>query len=367
MPAANGDELDKTTRFVDGWQVAWSRIDSWVDGFFGLLPNLIVGAVVFAILLLVAQLTSSTLRSSFRRRERHDLGEMVSSSSFWVITLFGTLIALTIILPTLNPGDLVASLGIGSIAVGFAFKDILQNWLAGLLILLRQPFRRGDQIRVGEIEGTVHRINQRATLIRTYDNRIVVVPNADIYTSSVIVMTAYPTRRLTLDVTVGYDYEVTLVRNLIANALASLDEVEKSPAPQVLCWELGPTSLALRIRWWTRSQRSDEVAGRSRVVQAIKETFQANGIDPTDPQIVLTQHLKMDEAPSASASPTALFPPRSERPAPNPVSRATPPERLVIPPDDPEAEKPREQHCQTPIESKPETRARSGAAVASRD
>lgn len=319
--------MDKTTRFVDGWQVAWSRIDAWIDGFFGLLPNLIVGAVVFALLLLIAQLTSSALRSSFRRRERHDLGEMISSFSFWLITLLGTLIGLTIILPTLNPGDLVASLGIGSIAVGFAFKDILQNWLAGLLILLRQPFRRGDQIRVGEIEGTVHRINQRATLIRTYDNRIVVVPNADIYTSSVVVLTAYPTRRLTLDVTVGYDHEVTLVRKLVADALASLDEVEKTPAPQVLCWELGPTSLALRVRWWTKSQRSDEVAGRSRVVQAIKETFQANGIDPTDPQIVLTQRLKTggQQAPSASTS-EAAPPPAGvsgqARPAHRPVTRA---------------------------------------------
>ncbi|MEZ5818009.1 MAG: mechanosensitive ion channel family protein [Hyphomicrobiaceae bacterium] len=336
--------MDKATRFADGWQVAWSRINGWVDGFFSLLPNLIVGLLVLSIFLLLAFVARGALARSFRNRGREDLGEMLSSFSFWISLLLGTLVALTIILPTLNPGDLVASLGIGSVAIGFAFKDILQNWLAGLLILLRQPFRRGDQIHVGQIEGTVHRINQRATMIRTYDNRIVVVPNADIYTSSITVMTAYAKRRIALDITVGYDHDVDFVSKLVLDTLARLEEVEKSPAPQVICWELGATSLGLKVRWWTRSQRSAEVAGRSRVVQALKEAFQANGIDPTDPQIVLTQQIGPGEQN------------REDRRERVPAIAAMPeePPSLEIPTEDPEAEQPKETIRDMPIESAPD-------------
>ena len=342
-------------RFEEGWQAALARVQGWVDGFFVLLPNLIVGSVIFVLFVILAFWTRRRIARSFRSHGREDLGAMLASFALWSISLLGLLIGLTIILPTLKPADLVASLGVGSIAVGFAFKDILQNWLAGLLILLRQPFRQGDQIRVGEIEGTVQRINQRATLVRTFDNRMVVVPNADIYTSSITIMTAYPTRRLTLDMTVAYDHDVAEVCRIVTEALARLDEVEKTPAPQVLSWDLGATSLALQVRWWSRSQRASEIAARSRVVQAIKDAFQTNGIDPTDPQIVLTQRL---DAPRVSGHPEGGER-RVDEPSPYDHRRDLKPRAPADPvsvrvaPGDPEAEQPREPPGHGPVESRP--------------
>ena len=94
------------------------------------------------------------------------------------------MLAVTIVAPSLTPGDLIAGLGVSFVAIGFAFKDILQNMLAGIPILLRQPFEVGDQIVSGGHEGTVERIETRATLIKTYDGRGVVIPNADIYTEA---------------------------------------------------------------------------------------------------------------------------------------------------------------------------------------
>lgn len=185
-----------TADFNDGLSTAWGKVGAWAEGFAALLPNIIVGAVVWAVLTAIAWGIRWSIARSFKRRGRDDLGEMLSDFVFWGLTLFGLLLALTIILPTLKPGDLVAGLGVGSVAIGFAFKDILQNWLAGLLILMRQPFRRGDQIEMGAIQGTVQRISQRATLIKTYDGRVVVVPNSDIYTQSITVNTAYETRRI---------------------------------------------------------------------------------------------------------------------------------------------------------------------------
>ena len=85
-------------------------------------------------------------------------------------------------------------LGIGSVAIGFAFRDILQNFLAGILLLVTQPFRIGDQIVASNYEGTVEDIQTRATFIRTYDGRHVVVPNADLFTDTVVVNTAFEHR-----------------------------------------------------------------------------------------------------------------------------------------------------------------------------
>lgn len=93
--------------------------------------------------------------------------------------LLGFLIAAVIVFPTFNPGDLVAGLGLTSVALGFAFKDVLQNFFAGLLILWRRPFVVGDQIKVREYEGTVEEINVRSTRIKTYDGERAIIPNAD--------------------------------------------------------------------------------------------------------------------------------------------------------------------------------------------
>lgn len=335
--------MDLAVGFEQGWKAAWTRIDGWVSGFFMLLPNLIVGAVVLALFVAVAVMVRSRIGSLFRRVGRQDLGDMLASLALWLVVLVGVLLSLTIVLPSLSPGDLVASFGIGSVAIGFAFKDILQNYLAGLLILLRQPFRRGDQIQVKDIEGTVHVINQRATLIRTFDNRIVVVPNADIYTSSVTVHTAYPTRRISLDVTVGYDNDVERVRDLILKTLSRLDEVRVTPPPQVVCWELGATSLALKVRFWIESRRSSEITARGRAVQAIKEAFQAKGIDPTDPQIVFNhidrrRHAEADQGPPHTAASAAGDAP--------PVR----PSRISVAANDPEAEEAKETSRGTSIE-----------------
>ncbi|MEZ5842195.1 MAG: mechanosensitive ion channel family protein [Hyphomicrobiaceae bacterium] len=322
---------------------ATAKLGIWVEGFWSVLPNLIVAVVVITMFVALALVLRIVTRRTFRRRGREDLGEMLADFVMWSMILVGLLIGLTIVLPTLNPGDLVAGLGVGSVAIGFAFKDILQNWLAGLLILLRQPFRRGDQISLGTIEGTVQRIEQRATLIKTYDGRVVVVPNADIYTQCITINTAHEQRRISIDVTVGYEHSVRSVQALINSALARVDEIKPTPAPQVLPWALGPTSLALKVRFWIESHRAAEVAAHARAVQAIKEAFQAHGIDPSDPQIVFTSRIEKPLDHYDAAQQAEAHPGTHDQQAPSP------PPRVLAGVDDPEDERPRENRCGTTL------------------
>ncbi|MFZ2236190.1 MAG: mechanosensitive ion channel family protein, partial [Dokdonella sp.] len=144
--AAKAKDVPQQVDFDFG--VAVEHLDSWVDGSIRLLPNIAVAIVVLAISFGVGAVVRRLVESRARRRKRENLGDVLGGFVKWVVILLGFLLAATIVIPSLKPGDLIAGLGVSSVAIGFAFKDILQNWLAGLLILLRQPFDIDDQIEV---------------------------------------------------------------------------------------------------------------------------------------------------------------------------------------------------------------------------
>ena len=259
--------------------LAVERVDNWVDGAIRLLPNMAVGLVIFAVFFAFALLSRRLIERSSRRRDRGNLGEVLGGFVKWVVIVLGSLLAATIVVPSLKPGDLIAGLGVSSVAIGFAFKDILQNWLAGLLILLRQPFNIDDQIEVKGFEGTVRRIETRATIIETYDGQRVVIPNSDIYTNAIVVRTAHEKRRSQYDVGIGYGDDVDEACEVIRKAIAGVPEVETEPAPEALPWDLAASWVAIRARWWTHSRRADVVHARAAVIRAVKKALDEAGID----------------------------------------------------------------------------------------
>jgi small-conductance mechanosensitive channel len=186
----------------------------------------------------------------------------------------------------MRPVDLFASLGVGSIALGFAFKDLLQNWLAGFFILVRRPFHRGDQIKVGDIEGTVQAVETRATLVKTYSGRLVIIPNSEIYTRSVTVHTAYELRRTEITVPVGLEVSLDHAIKVFRAAVLKVENVLEEPAPDVLPWDFSNNNVDIRVRWWAKSQRTYEVHTRAAVVFAIKRAAEEAGIAlPADTKI----------------------------------------------------------------------------------
>ena len=266
------------------------RVGEWANDFVWLLPNLGSALVVLLVFLVLSWFAMRVVRRVFGFRGRDDLGGLLGGFARWTVLGFGFLTIATIIFPSVKPSDALATLGIGSVAIGFAFKDILQNWFAGLLILWRQPFRNGDQIVVNGYEGTVEHIEARATLIKTYDGRRVVIPNSDVYTHSVTVNTAFPTRRSQYDVGIGYGDDIAEATRVILAALAELEGIERKPAPEVIPWDLDASTVNLRVRWWTPSKRSHVVASRGRVVAALKSSLTEAGIDLPFPTRVVLWH-----------------------------------------------------------------------------
>lgn len=154
-----------------------------------LLPNVILGILVFLIFLLLGSLTKRIIRRAAARQNASRLGLalLLGRVGQLCMAILGLLIAFAIAAPSFNAGGIIKMLGVGTVAIGFAFQNILQNFLAGILLLIQQPFHLGDFISVSGMEGTVDDIQTRATIITTKEGRKVVIPNATVFMNPVAV------------------------------------------------------------------------------------------------------------------------------------------------------------------------------------
>lgn len=257
------------------------KMQAMLNGFIILLPNVVLALIVFAIFFFVARAIKKVVRNLTRdRRQARNLGMVLGRLAQGTTILVGLFIALSIVIPSLKASDLVQLLGISGVAIGFAFRDILQNFLAGILILLTEPFRIDDQIVFKDFEGTVENIQTRATTIKTYDGRRIVIPNSELFTNSVTVNTAFDKRRLEYDIGIGYGDDIDEARRLILEAIHETDGVLETPAPDAIVVELAGSTVNIRARWWVQPpRRADVLDLQDRVLTNIKNKLTANGVD----------------------------------------------------------------------------------------
>ena len=290
MPIAKTESVstDKAGQIDLNPALAIERVDSWIDGAVELFPNIVVALFILVIFFFLSKLAKSIVCKTFDSRGRTNLGQVLGGFIGASTLAFGALISATILIPSLEPAKLIAGLGVSSVAIGFAFKDILQNWLAGVLILLRQPFEIGDQIEVAGYVGTVKQIETRATIIKTYDGQKAVIPNSDIYTNAVLVKTGEEKRRTQYDIGIGYADNIDEACELIMGVLNSIEGIEKDPAPEAFAWDLAASWVTVRARWWTDSKRGDVIANKSAVIKGVKKALDDASIDmPYDTRVNL--------------------------------------------------------------------------------
>src|ERR1700722_14994225 len=167
---------------------AWKSGSRIIDFSISLLPNLILAVVIFAVFLLLASAAKSLVRRLTQRHgRRQSLGLLLGHLAHMTVAIFGFLIAFSAVAPSFHASDLIKMLGIGSVAIGFAFQNILQNFLAGILLLLQEPFQLGDWISVTALEEKGENTQARATVISTTDGKRIVIPNAVLFTNPVSV------------------------------------------------------------------------------------------------------------------------------------------------------------------------------------
>ncbi|MFB6242159.1 MAG: mechanosensitive ion channel family protein [Candidatus Nanosalina sp.] len=172
-----------------------------------------------------------------------------------------------------------AAVGLIGLGLSFALQDIIANFISGILIMIGRPFQIGDQIEVSGEEGTIQDIRTRATEMKTYDGRKVIIPNSQLYSNTVVNNTGYGNRRFNVIVGISYDDDIKKAKELAEEVLEEAESVEDEPEPQVLVDELGGSSVNLKLRGWTDNRRANIVSGGSEVTQLVKEKYDDAGID----------------------------------------------------------------------------------------
>ncbi|MDY7012487.1 MAG: mechanosensitive ion channel family protein [Cyanobacteriota bacterium] len=239
-----------------------------------IIPALLAALIVLMLTRYAAQLSKQLATKVSRRTIRStSLQMLLSKTSYVTVWVVGILTACVIAFPGLRLGDIIATLGLSSVAIGFAFQDIFKNFLAGILLLIQEPFRLGDQIVVGDYEGTVKQIDIRTTQIRTYTGERVLLPNSQVFTSAVLVRTAFDSRRTDLAVGVDYNTPLPKASNLLQHIITEVEGVLGDPAPEVDLVSFGDSSIDFVVRYWTAPEQMEVRHVQTRAMIAIKNAF----------------------------------------------------------------------------------------------
>lgn len=243
--------------------------------------KIVMALLVFVIgrwiaLALTRALRSVMTRSSVDPMLVSFLGNIVKMALLAVVVL-ATLEQLGV-----NTTSALAILGAAGLAVGLALKDSLSSFAAGVMLIIFRPFKLGDFVEAGGTSGVVEDIRIFHTVLRTGDNREITMPNAQIYSGTIINYSARDTRRIDLVIGIGYEDDMKKAQELIRQVLEAESTLLKDPAPTVMLLELGESSVDFAVRPWVKS--SDYWTTRAALLENIKTVFDREGINIPYPQ-----------------------------------------------------------------------------------
>lgn len=200
-----------------------------------------------------------------------------------VIIGVGVFIGLEILDATSIAAGILGVAGVAGVALGFAFRNIVENYLAGILLSIRNPFSSGDAVKMGEHTGKVVRLTSRDTVLMTYDGNHLRIPNSIIITSALINYSRNPLRRFDFSVGVSTDLDLVEVRHLGLETLASLSSVLDDPGPNILIEELGDSTVIMRFFGWVDQRDSDYAKSKSEAIRLVKVAFDDANIEMPEP------------------------------------------------------------------------------------
>lgn len=243
------------------------------------LPRVGIALALVAVGWLVSRAVRMLLRRLFLRNQPPSFARVMSRLVGWLVVVLSVLFALAVTFPSVQPVDVLAGLGFFSVAAGFAFQDVLKNLLAGLLLLFRQPFAGGDQVRLLDHEGVVEQITIRETVLRTFDGRRVLIPNSDVSQNPLVIDTAFRWRRSSFVVGVAYEADLSVALDAVLRGLRGVDGVMADPAPEAILVELGPATVDIEARFWSAPRQPEVLAVQTRAIHAVKTALEDAGVE----------------------------------------------------------------------------------------
>ena len=245
-----------------------------------------IAAGTFVLGLIIARIVGSFVKRAVDKTPASEfVGVVLSRIAVGIIGFLGFYFALQSLGVPLGP--LVGALGIAGLALAFAFQDILENVIAGLLMLMRRPIGIGDEVATNDYEGIVKDITLRAIELTTLDGKTVFIPNAMVWKNPVVNITMTPERRTTLEVGVSYDSNLDEVKALLERIVPGVEGVQAEPAPRAMVYQFGASSIDFAVNYWHQSDTATLWRVRDEVARRVKSAFDDAGIEIPFPQRVV--------------------------------------------------------------------------------
>ncbi len=266
-----------------------NQINSMVYSIGEAIPGIVIALILLMITGIIAsfavKITDKLVGKTELRPSLRNLTETMVKLAVWLIGIF---ICAIIVFPDLTFTSMIAGLGIGAVAIGFAFQDIFENFFAGILIMLREKMRIGDIIECEGIEGKVEHINLRETHVRKLSGELTVVPNSILFKNPVEIITDEPKRRHSVVIGVSYDTELDHAAKVIRAAVEALDDIETDKGVDVFAQEFNSSSVDFLVRWWAGSSNRAGWETKDKAIRAIKSALDDAGIEIPFPYVTHT-------------------------------------------------------------------------------
>lgn len=256
------------------------KLESWLQSLIEMLPNLVVAVIVVVIFYLLAKVVRNLAHKLLTKISHNEAVNnlLVTLLSIAVISA-GFFIALSILQLAEVVAALLAGVGILGLALGFAFQDIAANFVSGILIAIRQPFKVGDIIENSDYFGTVRDINLRVTTIATFQGLEVLIPNKNLFENPVVNYTRTQERRVDLDVGVSYGDDLEAVKSLTIETVSRLSSIDQKRDVTLFYTGFGDSSINFKVRFWAKSPKQpDFLQAQSDAIMAIQKVYNDNDI-----------------------------------------------------------------------------------------
>ncbi len=262
---------------------AWSGLMELWRGFIHSLPFFGFGLVILVLSIVAGVLATRAGRAILRSRVQAKLLRDVIAGGIGVLVfLFGTYIVLRVSGLTSLAMTIVGGTGLAGLAVGIAFRDITENFLASIFLSMQRPFAMGDLVEVAGVTGYVRQLNVRTTILITLDGNLVQIPNATVYKSNLCNFTTNANRREDFVVGIGYDDSINEAQEIASQVLSEHPAVLKDPEPSVLAETLGQATVNLRVYFWINGHEYSPLKVRSSLIRLLKGAYQKHGISMPD-------------------------------------------------------------------------------------
>ncbi|MXP09519.1 mechanosensitive ion channel family protein [Pseudoblastomonas halimionae] len=253
------------------------------------LPSVVIALVILVITWIVARFAVRIADAMTGKTTlRPSLKNLVDTVVKLVIWIAGFMIALMVVLPGMTPASLIAGLGIGAVAIGFAFQDIFENFLAGVLIMLREKMRIGDIIECEGIKGKVEHITLRETHVRKLSGELTIVPNSILFKNPVEILTDEQVRRHEVVCGVSYDTDLDHAAEVIEKSVRGVEGIELKKGVDVFAIEFNSSSVDFKVRWHAGSTPRSMWESQDKVIKAIKRGLDDAGIEIPFPYVTHT-------------------------------------------------------------------------------